>query len=157
MRILSVLKNTLIIALLLMVFFPLSLDAQNEHMRSTATKQKNITLQRMNEIYRQVHKDVMTFDSCAVKTLEGGEIIAIAYGTTDSSFVKFAVLIANSEHDFSKDDTPPTTCTCSGNCLQGCNPNYLPTGKWICTECKEWDGLLPNCVKSVTAIPLPKE
>ena len=152
----SALKIAAIIALLHFVITPFRSDAQNAHFRNT-TKQKNVTLQRMNEIYRQVHKDVMVFDSCAVKTLEGGEIIAIAYGTTDSSFVKFAVLIADSEHDYSKDDTPPTTCTCSGNCLLGCDPEYLPTGKWICTECKKWDGLLPNCVKSVTAIPLPKK
>lgn len=114
--------------------------------------------QTMSNIYYNLNGKNIDFDSCAVIEQANGYTIVVAYAKQDSLNIKFAVLAEKDGENINIRDTPPSTCTCTGNCQKGCDPEYLGTGyEWICTKCEYSQVPEPYCRKSVTANPLPKE
>ncbi len=114
--------------------------------------------EKMSEIYANMRQERMDFDSCAVVEQENGYTIVVAYGKRDTMNVSFAVLAEKNGNDIYVRDTPTSSCTCEGNCQKGCDPEYLGEGnKWMCTQCEFTHEVEPVCIRSVTAIPNPKE
>ena len=154
-----------------------TIDGQNENTKRLEGKISSLSIgqmpKKMSDIFYDQHHERIYFDSCAVLNYNNGEYMAVAYGKyigenrlflsmpyeiTDTLIVKYAFLVEKEGDRYKVRDTPPTTCTCTTNCTLGCDPELLPTGKWICTECTEvGEHIIPRCNKSVTANPLPKE
>ena len=128
---------------------------ENKSLRISVSGQETpieLMPQKMSEIYYNVHHERQLFDSCKVIEQDNGYTILVAYGTDEENQnVKFAVLVNKVGDKLSVRTTPGTTCTCTGTCQSGCNPEPLETGEWICTDCEPWPHSLPNCYKKVIA------
>ena len=109
--------------------------------------------QKMSDLYFNTYHERQWFDSCKIVEQDNGYTILVAYGTNEEGqHVKFAILTDKEDNRISIKGTPQTTCTCKGTCQSGCQPEYLATGNWICTDCEPWPYSLPNCIKAVSAI-----
>ncbi len=112
----------------------------------------------MSEIYQNVNREAISFDSCKFMKQEDEVCKLISYAHRGDTLVYFAVLATCQNDAALIKSTPTYSCTCYGNCTVGCEPYFVSkTNQWICTDCEKTTDQIPYCTKSVTAVVLPNE
>lgn len=107
---------------------------------------------RMSDIYSKLYSDNILIDSCRYFKQENGYCKLISFAHKNDTLVKFAILADIQNGCALIKSTPSETCTCTGTCSEGCDPEYLEeTSEWICTDCKKTQNIIPRCTKSVSS------
>ena len=105
---------------------------------------------KMSDIYFRMYQERLDFEVCKIVIQDDGARLVVAVTHVEDTVIQFAILADYEDGEIQIRETPTSTCTCTGTCYSGCDPEFIATtGKWICTKCEE-SNQIPNCKKTVT-------
>ena len=106
---------------------------------------------KMSDIYFRMYQERLDFEVCKIVIQDDGARLVVAVTHVEDTVIQFAILADYEDGEIQIRETPTSTCTCTGTCMNGCDPEYLGGTKWRCTNCVFSEEPEPQCIKIVSA------